>query len=332
MSKYRIIGQAVPNIPWEDKPAGYNKVMWRYSQNPIIPRDLIPTSNSIFNSAVVPYNGEFAGVFRCDDMARRMVLHAGRSKDGIHWQIDHQMIRFVPEPTDPRVKDIEHFEYGYDPRVVWIEDRYYVTWCNWFHGPTIGVGYTYDFKTFYQLENAYLPFNRNGVLFPRRINGNFAMLSRPSDNGHTPFGDIFYSESPDMCYWGRHRYVMGTAGGWQSTKIGAGPIPIETSEGWLLIYHGVLTSCNGFVYSAGVALLDLDQPWRVIARGRPYIISPQTLYECVGDVPNVVFPCAAICDADTGRLAVYYGGADTVVALAFTTVDDLIDFVKENPL
>ncbi len=332
MPKYRIIGQAVPNIPWEDKPAGYNKVMWRYSQNPIIPRDLIPTSNSIFNSAVVPYNGEFAGVFRCDDMARRMVLHAGRSKDGIHWQIDHQMIRFVPEPTDPRVKDIEYFEYGYDPRVVWIEDRYYVTWCNWFHGPTIGVGYTYDFKTFYQLENAYLPFNRNGVLFPRRINGNFAMLSRPSDNGHTPFGDIFYSESPDMCYWGRHRYVMGTAGGWQSTKIGAGPIPIETSEGWLLIYHGVLTSCNGFVYSAGVALLDLDQPWRVIARGRPYIISPQTLYECVGDVPNVVFPCAAICDADTGRLAVYYGGADTVVALAFATVDDLIDFVKENPL
>ncbi len=330
--KYRIIGESVSNMPWEDRPADCNKAMWRYSQNPIIPRDLIPTSNSIFNSAVVTCQGAFAGVFRCDDTARRMVLHAGRSADGINWQIDHQMIQFTPEPSDARVKDIEHFEYGYDPRVVWIEDRYYVTWCNWFHGPTIGVGYTHDFKTFYQLENAYLPFNRNGVLFPRRINGNFAMLSRPSDNGHTPFGDIFYSESPDMCYWGRHRYVMGRAGGWQSTKIGAGPIPIETSEGWLLIYHGVLTSCNGFVYSAGVALLDLDEPWKVIARSRPYIISPQTLYECVGDVPNVVFPCAAICDADTGRLAVYYGGADTVVALAFSTVDDLIDFVKANPL
>ncbi|MBN1937259.1 MAG: glycoside hydrolase family 130 protein [Anaerolineae bacterium] len=332
MPKYQITGESVPNMPWEDKPADCDKVMWRYSQNPIIPRDLIPTSNSIFNSAVVTYKGEFAGVFRCDDTARRMVLHAGRSVDGINWQIDHQMIKFTPEPSDPRIKEIEYFEYGYDPRVVWIEDRYYVTWCNWFHGPTIGAGYTQDFKTFYQIENAYLPFNRNGVLFPRRINGHFAMLSRPSDNGHTPFGDIFYSESPDMCYWGRHRYVMGRAGGWQSTKIGAGPIPIETSEGWLLIYHGVLTSCNGFVYSAGVALLDLDEPWKVIARSRPYIISPQKLYECVGDVPNVVFPCAAICDADTGRLAVYYGGADTVVALAFSTVDDLIDFVKDNPL
>jgi beta-1,4-mannooligosaccharide/beta-1,4-mannosyl-N-acetylglucosamine phosphorylase len=135
-----------------------------------------------------------------------------------------------------------------------------------------------------------------------------------------------------MRYWGNHRYVFGTAGGWQSTKVGAGPIPIETSEGWLLIYHGVLTSCNGFVYSAGAALLDLDQPWKVIARGRPYIISPQMLYECVGDVPNVVFPCAALCDADTGRLAIYYGGADTIVGLAFAYVDELIDFVKSDSL
>jgi beta-1,4-mannooligosaccharide/beta-1,4-mannosyl-N-acetylglucosamine phosphorylase len=135
-----------------------------------------------------------------------------------------------------------------------------------------------------------------------------------------------------MCYWGRHRYVMGTAGGWQSTKIGAGPNPIETTEGWLLIYHGVLTSCNGFVYSAGAALLDLDEPWKVMYRTEPYIISPQMLYECVGDVPNVVFPCAALVDAQTGRLALYYGGADTVVCLAYAQVDELIDFVKHNSM
>jgi beta-1,4-mannooligosaccharide/beta-1,4-mannosyl-N-acetylglucosamine phosphorylase len=182
------------------------------------------------------------------------------------------------------------------------------------------------------MENAYLPFNRNGVLFPRRIQGKYAMLSRPSDNGHTPFGDIYYSESPDMVHWGCHRFVMGTSGGWQSTKIGAGPIPIETSEGWLLIYHGVLTSCNGFVYSFGAALLDLDQPWRVIARGEPYLLAPQAPYERTGDVPNVAFPCAALADAETGRLAIYYGGADTVVCLAFAQVDDLIDFVKTNSM
>ncbi len=123
------------------------------------------------------------------------------------------------------------------------------------------------------------------------------MLSRPSDNGHTPFGDIFLSESPDLIHWGRHRHVLGTRRwSWESTKIGAGPIPIETDEGWLVIYHGVLTSCNGFVYSMGAALLDLDEPWRVIARARDYLLSPQVPYEQVGDVPNVVFPCAALVD------------------------------------
>jgi beta-1,4-mannooligosaccharide/beta-1,4-mannosyl-N-acetylglucosamine phosphorylase len=320
-----IIGDALPNIPWEPKPENDPGVMWRYSGNPVIPRNLIPTANSIFNSAVVPYQGAFAGVFRCDDTRRFMQLHAGRSHDGIHWNLNPERIQFVG--ADP---EVGRWVYGYDPRVCWLEDRYYVTWCNGYHGPTIGVAYTHDFETFHQLENAFLPFNRNGVLFPRKIRGKYAMLSRPSDNGHTPFGDIFYSESPDLIHWGCHRHVMAPNGGWQSTKIGAGPLPIETTEGWLLIYHGVLTSCNGFVYSAGAALLDLEQPWKVIYRAAPYILSPQTLYECVGDVPNVVFPCAALTDAPTGRIAVYYGGADTVTALAFAQVDELIAFIKAN--
>jgi len=325
MSSLVINGQTLSNIPWEDKPENYNKPVWRSSINPVIPRDLIPTSNSIFNSAVVPFNGGFAGVFRCDDTSRTMQLHSGQSVDGINWTLDPDPISFICD--DP---EIGRFVYGYDPRVCWIEDRFYVTWCNGYHGPTIGVAYTNDFKKFYQIENAYLPFNRNGVMFPRKIGGKYVMLSRPSDNGHTPFGDIFCSSSPDMIHWGRHRFVMGTTGGWQSTKIGAGPIPIETSEGWLLIYHGVLTSCNGFVYSMGVALLDIDEPWNVLYRAKPYIMSPQTIYECVGDVPNVVFPCAALCDASTGRLALYYGAADTVTCLAYTTVQELIEFAKAN--
>ena len=322
-----VIGEAVPNIPWEEKPADCIDVVWRSERNPIIPRDLIPRSNSIFNSAVVTYQGEFAGVFRCDDKARRMVLHSGRSRDGVSWELGPDPIEFICED-----QEIGRFEYGYDPRICWLEDRYYVTWCNGYHGPTIGVGYTHDFRDFYQLENAYLPFNRNGVLFPRKIGGKYAMLSRPSDNGHTPFGDIFYSESPDLCHWGCHRHVMATAQGWQSTKIGAGPVPIETTQGWLLIYHGVLTSCNGFVYSAGAALLHLDKPWKVIARTSPYIISPQRLYECVGDVPNVVFPVATVCDAPTGRIAMYYGCADTAVGLAFMEAGELVDFIRNNSM
>jgi len=320
-----MMGLALPNIPWEERPAGSADVVWRYSQNPIIPRNALPTSNSIFNSAVVTFNGDFAGVFRCDNKKRELNLHAGKSQDAIHWRIEPQPIQFTCD--DPEVAG---FQYRYDPRVCWIEDRFYVTWCNGYHGPTIGVGYTYDFEKFYQLENAFLPYNRNGVLFPRKINGHYAMLSRPSDRGHTPFGDIFYSESLDLTYWGRHRLVMGTQHGWQSTKIGAGPTPIETTEGWLLFYHGVLTSCNGYVYSFGAALLDLDQPWKVIYRTAPYLLSPQMAYECVGDVPNVVFPCAALTDAPTGRIAIYYGAADTVTGLVFGYVDEILAYLKDN--
>ena len=266
----------------------------------------------------------YRGIFRADTKELIMQLHAGRSQDGLSWKIDQNRIEF--QSNEP---EISRFIYGYDPRVVWIEDRYYITWCNGYHGPTIGIGYTYDFTNFNQLENAFLPFNRNGVLFPRKINGKFAMLSRPSDNGHTPFGDIFYSESPDMVHWGCHRHVMSPTTGWQSTKVGAGPVPIETSQGWLLVYHGVWTSCNGFVYSAGVALLDLERPWKVIKRSRHYILNPRMPYENVGDVPNVIFPCASIQDADTGRIAIYYGAADTVTALAFTTAEVLYDFLEE---
>lgn len=325
MKDLTIVGQALPNMPWEERPAGCNQVMWRHSQNPVIPRNLTPTSNSIFNSAVVPFGEGFAGVFRCDDTNRRMRLHVGFSKDGIKWDIQPEKIEFSCD-----IPEVGEWVYGYDPRVALIEDRYIVTWCNGYHGPTIGVAWTKDFKTFHQLENAFLPFNRNGVMFPRKINGNFAMLSRPSDNGHTPFGDIFYSESPELEFWGRHRHVMAPAAfedsAWQCLKIGAGPIPIETSEGWLMIYHGVLRSANGYVYSFGSAILDIDEPWKVKARSGAYLISPQEYYECVGDVPNVAFPCAALHDPESGRIAVYYGCADTVTGLAYGYIPEIIDF------
>ncbi len=321
-----INGESIPNLPWEDKPSDCKDVVWRSKNNPIITRDFIKNSNSIFNSAVVPFEGGFAGVFRSDDTMRIQRLHVGKSADGVHWDLDDEPIRFMNEDGG-----YNEFEYGYDPRVCKIEDKYYVTWCNGYKGfPTIGIAETTDFETFIQHENAFLPFNRNGVLFPRKINGNYAMISRPSDNGHTPFGDVFYSESPDMTFWGKHKHVMSPTGGWQSTKVGGGPVPIETDEGWLTIYHGVLTSCNGFVYSAGAAILDSEKPWIVKYRTKPYIIAPREIYECVGDVPNVVFPCTNLCDADTGRIAIYYGAADTVIGMAYTTVDDLAEFVKEN--
>lgn len=326
----KIIGESLPNIPWQECPMESTLPVWRYSENPIINRHDTKISNSIFNSAVVPFEDGFAGVFRCDSLAITMNLYVGFSRDGIHWEISSEPIVFEGDEEVTRV------EYRYDPRVTKIGNRYYVTWCNGYHGPTIGIGYTEDFKTFYQLENAFLPFNRNGVLFPRTISGKYYMLSRPSDNGHTPFGDIFLSESPDLTYWGRHRHVFGIApfaeSGWQCTKIGAGPVPIETDEGWLLIYHGVINTCNGFVYRIGAALLDRDDPSRVKYRTKYYVLGPEMPYEQCGDVPNVTFPCAALADADSGRIAIYYGCADTVTGLAFTTVDRLLAFMKANSL
>lgn len=327
----KVVGNAVPGMPWQERKEGECAPVWRFYGNPIIGRNGNKHSNSVFNSAVVPFDGGFAGVFRCDSRSVSMDIFCGRSRDGIHWEIEDEPIVF--EGAD---REILNREYRYDPRVCFIEDRYYITWCNGYHGPTIGVAYTFDFQRFVQLENAFLPYNRNGVLFPRKIKGCYMLMSRPSDTGHTPFGDIFVSQSRDMEFWGRHRYMMGAVKGdisaWQSTKIGPGPVPIETEEGWLLIYHGVLTTCNGYVYRMGCALLDLDEPWKVRKRSRDYILAPYEYYECVGDVPNVTFPCAALCDAPTGRIAIYYGCADTVTGLAFTTVDDLMRHMDEYPL
>ena len=312
-------------IPWQERPAGCTDVVWRYQNNPIIRRDQIPGANSIFNSAVIAKDGRFVGVFRCDNRQMQSNLYLGRSGNGIDWDLEPQPLTLHDRegrPIGPAC--------GYDPRVCLMEGKYYVTWCNAYHGPTIGVAYSEDFETFYQLENAFLPCNRNGVLFPRKIGGKYCMLSRPSDQGHTPFGDIFLSQSPDLEHWGYHRFVMGAGGGWSWTKIGPGPIPIETKEGWLLIYHGVATTCNGMIYSMGAVILDLEKPWEVKYRCKPYILHPTQPYECVGDVPNVIFPCSTLCDASTGRLAIYYGAADTVVALAFAQLDELIAYVKEN--
>lgn len=322
-----IIGNDLPNIPWEEKPMDCNEVIWRFSGNPIFDWNPIPKAARVYNSAIVPYKGEFAGVFRADQKNGRATLFAGRSTDGIKINLDLDPINWVDENGEPHPTS-----YSYDPRVVQIEDTYYIVWCDDMNGPSIGLGKTTDFKNFTRLPNPLMPYNRNGVLFPRKINGKYHLLSRPSDSGHTPFGDVFISESPDLVHWGNHKHVMskGGSGWWQGTKIGAGPIPIETTEGWLLFYHGVSGTCNGFVYSMGAVILDIDDPSKVLYRTRDYLLTPEKNYETTGFVPNVVFPCASLYDSDSGRIAIYYGAADTYTAIAFTKVDELIEYIKTN--
>ena len=326
MSKI-INGTDIPNLPWQDKPAGWNLPVWRYSANPVIRRNPFPGMGRIFNSAVVPHEGAFIGVFRGETTTGRPFLYLGHSEDGISWTYETEKIRMQDEngrPWEPL--------YAYDPRCVKIGECYYIIWCGDFDGAAIGLAETKDFKTFVRRENPFLPFNRNGVLFPRKVDGKYLMLSRPSDSGHTPFGDIMLSRSPDLTYWGEHRLVMQKGGRswWEGVKIGCGPAPIETDEGWLMFYHGVSSTCSGFVYSFSAALLDRDCPSKVRYRCSRYMLTPEEPYEVAGFVPNVCFPVAALADQQTGRIAVYYGAADTVVALAFCQLDEVKAFIKEN--
>lgn len=326
MSKIKLLTSPLPSIPWQDKPEGCTAPVWRYSENPIIGRNPLPDVARIFNSAVIPYEDGFVGVFRGEQRDGVPHIYFGRSDDAIHWSFDSEKIRFTDENGE-----VLQPVYAYDPRLVKVEDTYYAIWCQDMYGAAIGMAKTKDFRTFTRLENPFLPYNRNAVLFPRKIGGNFVMLSRPCDNGHTAFGDIFLSESPDLMYWGRHRHVMGRSQNWwEGLKVGAGPAPIETDKGWLMFYHGVVNTCNGYVYSIGAAILDIDEPSKVLHRCKNYILAPEMWYEERGFVPNVCFPCAALTDSETGRIALYYGCADSYVGVAFTTIDEIYDYILEH--
>lgn len=323
-----IGGYSLPDMPWQDKPEGHTDPVWRYTENPILSRKDCKNANSVFNSAVIPYKDGYIGVFRCDTMELWPTLHVGTSKDGIHWNIKDEKIDFIPFEGGSVPN------YAYDPRITEIDGRYYIVFCTHFEnfGDTVGMAYTDDFESFYLMEYPTLYYNRNGVLFPRKIGDNYAMLSRPCAPGHCLLGNICYSESPDLTYWGKHRALIRVTQGWQRVKVGGGPTPIETDEGWLLLYHGVTEMCNGLIYAVGGAILDRNDPSKVLYRTRDKIMTPETLYERVGDVGNVVFPCATLCDKDTGRIAIYYGAADTCVGVAFTTVDELIKYIKEHSM
>lgn len=314
------------NIPWEDKPKDCSSPIWRYSANPVINRHAIPGVERIFNSALVPFNGEYIGVFRGDTTTIIPYLYVGRSKDGINFTFEDKPIEILDKDNK-----VMKFDYQYDPRVIEIEGEYFVVFCTNFYGPVLAIIKTNDFKTFKFVSYPFLPFNRNGVLFPKKFNGEYLLLSRPSDNGHTPFGDIFMSRSKDLVYFGNHTRVLDAGWEWWSgLKIGAGCNPIETDMGWLLFYHGVTKTCNGFVYSIGACILDKENPGKVLYRCSPYLLTPETDLETNGFVPNVLFPTSALVDGETGRIALYAGAADTYVELLFTDIDTVVDYIVKN--
>ncbi len=321
-------GAIIPNLTWEEAPKDYEMPIWRYSKNPITKRNPFPNIDRIFNSALVPWKDGFIGVFRCDRLDGIPQLFLGHSRTGTDIEIEKEPIHFLSFDGAPLPDRV----WGYDPRLVKIGDDYFVVWCDELgNAPTIGIAKTNDFVHFYKYDAPFIPANRNGVLFPRKINGRYYMLSRPSDCGHTPFGDIYISESKDLEYWGKHRLLLKRDFNcWSGLKIGGGPAPIETDEGWLTLIHGVQNSCNGFVYAAGVILLDKEDPTKVLAVCKDPILLPTEPYEMVGFTSNVVFPTSILTDGETGRMAIYYGCADTCTSICFTTVDRLLSYLKAH--
>ena len=178
-------------------------IIWRYEGNPLFDMPKMKHFWHICNSAVVMVDGKYIGVFRCEDKTGKPDLYIGKSEDGANWDISEKERVFFKEDGERVV-----YPYAYDPRLIKIEGVYYVVFCADIEGPSIYIAKTVDFERFEILPTGFLPFNRNGVLFPEKINGKYVMLSRPSDSGNTPFGNIYISESPDLIHWGNHKLLM----------------------------------------------------------------------------------------------------------------------------
>ncbi len=189
---------------------------------------------------------------------------------------------------------------------------------------------TDDFRTFQQMEDPFPP--PTGTPCSSRARWARVRHAAPPSDGGTRRSATCSSPPARTCALGQAPARVRPARRLAEHEGGPGPSPLETDEGWLLIYHGVWTSCNGFLYYAGGALLDLEKPWKVIARTRDYLLGPTMPYERVGDVPNVVFPSAMVTFPETNTMRIYYGCADTCVSMAEADIGEVIAFIREHSL
>ncbi|MEW5784925.1 MAG: glycosidase [Bacillota bacterium] len=300
----------------------------RYEGNPIITPESWPyEANATFNPGVVRHNGETMLLVRVEDMRGFSHLTFARSKDGkTGWQIDN-VPTLKPDPS------FHEEQWGIeDPRIVWLEDRqeYAVTYTSFSKdGPVVSLALSKDLHTFDRRGPMLPPEDKDASLFPRLINNRHVLIHRPIIRGEA---HIWIAFSPDLKYWGDHRILIPVRPGWwDSTRVGLGPPPIETDEGWLIIYHGVRITASGSLYRVGLALLDLDEPWKIIRRCDKWIFGPQEAYERVGDVPGVTFPTGTVVDREEGKLHLYYGAADTSVCMATAKLQDLVQFLLSCP-
>ena len=302
-----------------------NDLFRRYVGNPILTPSIWPyAANAVFNPAATEFQGETLLLVRVEDLRGFSHFTMALSKDGkTNWRVSSS-------PTVEPEVNLREERWGLeDPRIVWLEEKqkYAITYVSFSRGgPLVSLMMTEDFKTFKRTGPLLPPEDKDASLFPRRIKGRFALIHRPIIRGEA---HIWISFSPDLRYWGDHRVVIPTRPGWWDChRVGLGAQPVETPEGWLIIYHGVRLAASGSIYRVGLALLDLDEPWKVVCRGEQWVLSPRESYEQIGDVPGVVFPNGVIVDRNLNELRLYYGAADTVVGLAVANLDELIQRLK----
>lgn len=299
----------------------------RSPHNPLIkPSDIPYPCDCVCNPAAVRVDGETLLLLRVIDQVGASHLTVARSKDGeTDWRIEDTPL------LSPDDRGLSWESFGCeDPRVVFLEDRqeYAITYTGFSPlGAGICIATTTDFQTVKRLGLILPPNNKDGSLFPRQVDGKYLILHRPALGS---VEHIWIAESENLIHWGRPAVIIEERGGpwWDGEKVGGGPPPIETPEGWLIIYHGVQQTSHGPIYRVGLALLDLEDPRKVIRRLPRWVFGPKTDYESSGLIPGVVFPTGTIVDGDDVRL--YYGAADTRIAMATGKVSTLLAALREE--
>lgn len=302
----------------------------RHNSNPILTAADWPYRvHSVFNAGATRLaDGTTLLLCRVEDFRGHSHLCAARSDNGVdNWVIDATpTLLSYPERFPEELWGIE------DPRITYIDElgKYAVVYTSFGKGgPGVSLALTADFRDFERFGRVLHPENKDAALLPRRIAGSWAMLHRPRG---TRSSNIWIAYSDDLRKWGRHALVLRArrGGWWDANKVGLSPPLIETPSGWLMLYHGVRVTASGALYRTGVALLDLDHPERVLARGDEWIFGPEMPYEQTGDVGNVAFACGYTIGADGDTINLYYGAADTSVALATGSVKRLLEWVARS--
>ncbi len=296
-------------------------LLQRWEGNPAITVKDIPfRANTVFNGTPIVTNDGIYLLLRVEGQHGYSFFALARSKDGLDFTIDEKPVMLPAKEGRFAFYEIKGIE---DPRVTVIEDTCYVMYTavgN--YGARIALAKTSDYVNYERIALVSEPGNKDGILFPRKINGRYARLDRPIGLGT---GSIWVSYSPDLVNWGDSEVVITPRGGyWDDFRVGASVTPIETQQGWLEIYHGVKMTLAGPIYRIGVVLLDLDDPSKVIKRGDQSILSPRQDYERIGDIGNVCFACGAVLD-DNGDMKIYYGAADTSICIATCRLEHILN-------